>query len=157
MSFQELCANPQFIIGGATRTDVCQGELGMYSASEFCFGRRKRNEASFKYSWYMDHFIGYVPDIVWRDRYPRSAHIPALLPDTGYMWACKSCVKTGRHQIVSWRKEVIMWNRKLVCFWPLKTEVDANLIMGALALRQESGIHAHARGQGTPGKFSAVA
>ncbi|GAB0187453.1 calpain-8 [Grus japonensis] len=24
----ELCANPQFIIGGATRTDVCQGELG---------------------------------------------------------------------------------------------------------------------------------
>uniref|UniRef100_A0A8B9RV30 Calpain 8 n=1 Tax=Accipiter nisus TaxID=211598 RepID=A0A8B9RV30_9AVES len=28
VSFQELCANPQFIIGGATRTDVCQGELG---------------------------------------------------------------------------------------------------------------------------------
>uniref|UniRef100_A0A8C3U9Y9 Calpain 8 n=1 Tax=Catharus ustulatus TaxID=91951 RepID=A0A8C3U9Y9_CATUS len=25
---RELCANPQFIIGGATRTDVCQGELG---------------------------------------------------------------------------------------------------------------------------------
>ncbi|NXK47062.1 CAN8 protein, partial [Chauna torquata] len=24
----ELCANPQFIVGGATRTDVCQGELG---------------------------------------------------------------------------------------------------------------------------------
>uniref|UniRef100_A0A8C3KPS0 Calpain 8 n=1 Tax=Calidris pygmaea TaxID=425635 RepID=A0A8C3KPS0_9CHAR len=24
----ELCANPHFIIGGATRTDVCQGELG---------------------------------------------------------------------------------------------------------------------------------
>ncbi|NXX25078.1 CAN8 protein, partial [Nicator chloris] len=24
----ELCSNPQFIIGGATRTDVCQGELG---------------------------------------------------------------------------------------------------------------------------------
>ncbi|NXL30537.1 CAN8 protein, partial [Glaucidium brasilianum] len=24
----ELCANPQFIIGGATRTDVCQGDLG---------------------------------------------------------------------------------------------------------------------------------
>uniref|UniRef100_A0A8C8AQT4 Calpain 8 n=1 Tax=Otus sunia TaxID=257818 RepID=A0A8C8AQT4_9STRI len=24
----ELCANPQFIIGGATRTDVCQGKLG---------------------------------------------------------------------------------------------------------------------------------
>uniref|UniRef100_A0A8C4T7U1 calpain-2 n=1 Tax=Erpetoichthys calabaricus TaxID=27687 RepID=A0A8C4T7U1_ERPCA len=25
---KELCANPQFIIGGATRTDVCQGALG---------------------------------------------------------------------------------------------------------------------------------
>ncbi|XP_009993062.1 PREDICTED: calpain-8 [Chaetura pelagica] len=24
----ELCGNPQFIVGGATRTDVCQGELG---------------------------------------------------------------------------------------------------------------------------------
>uniref|UniRef100_A0A8B9F7N1 Calpain 8 n=1 Tax=Amazona collaria TaxID=241587 RepID=A0A8B9F7N1_9PSIT len=24
----ELCADPQFIVGGATRTDVCQGELG---------------------------------------------------------------------------------------------------------------------------------
>uniref|UniRef100_A0A672VBN5 Calpain 8 n=1 Tax=Strigops habroptila TaxID=2489341 RepID=A0A672VBN5_STRHB len=24
----ELCANPQFMVGGATRTDVCQGELG---------------------------------------------------------------------------------------------------------------------------------
>uniref|UniRef100_A0A669P486 Calpain 8 n=1 Tax=Phasianus colchicus TaxID=9054 RepID=A0A669P486_PHACC len=24
----ELCDNPQFIVGGATRTDVCQGELG---------------------------------------------------------------------------------------------------------------------------------
>ncbi|NWI39238.1 CAN8 protein, partial [Picathartes gymnocephalus] len=24
----ELCANPEFIVGGATRTDVCQGELG---------------------------------------------------------------------------------------------------------------------------------
>lgn len=42
VSFQELCANPQFIIGGATRTDVCQGELGMYSASEFCFRRKKK-------------------------------------------------------------------------------------------------------------------
>lgn len=25
---QELCSNPQFIIGGATRADVCQGQLG---------------------------------------------------------------------------------------------------------------------------------
>uniref|UniRef100_A0A8C7E928 Calpain 8 n=1 Tax=Nothoprocta perdicaria TaxID=30464 RepID=A0A8C7E928_NOTPE len=24
----ELCANPQFIVGGATRTDICQGALG---------------------------------------------------------------------------------------------------------------------------------
>ncbi|XP_048968455.1 calpain-8 isoform X1 [Canis lupus dingo] len=24
----ELCANPQFIVGGATRTDICQGSLG---------------------------------------------------------------------------------------------------------------------------------
>uniref|UniRef100_A0A2K5MMR0 Calpain 8 n=1 Tax=Cercocebus atys TaxID=9531 RepID=A0A2K5MMR0_CERAT len=26
--FQELCPSPQFIIGGATRTDICQGGLG---------------------------------------------------------------------------------------------------------------------------------
>lgn len=26
--FQEICADPQFIIGGATRTDICQGALG---------------------------------------------------------------------------------------------------------------------------------
>lgn len=75
----------------------------------------------------------------------KRTHIPALLPETGYMWACKSYVKIGRHQTVSWRKEVIMWIRKLVCFWPLKTEVGANLIMGALALRQKRGIRAHGR------------
>lgn len=26
--FQELCSSPQFIAGGATRTDICQGALG---------------------------------------------------------------------------------------------------------------------------------
>uniref|UniRef100_A0A452S6N9 Calpain 8 n=1 Tax=Ursus americanus TaxID=9643 RepID=A0A452S6N9_URSAM len=26
--FQELCPSPQFIVGGATRTDICQGSLG---------------------------------------------------------------------------------------------------------------------------------
>lgn len=25
---QEICENPQFIIDGANRTDICQGELG---------------------------------------------------------------------------------------------------------------------------------
>lgn len=66
MSFQELCANPQFIVGGATRTDVCQGELGTYSASDF-FLEKEKNEASFKNSSYTEHFIGCVPDIVWRE------------------------------------------------------------------------------------------
>lgn len=28
LCFQEICADPQFIIGGATRTDICQGALG---------------------------------------------------------------------------------------------------------------------------------
>lgn len=46
----------------------------------------------------------------------RRTHIPALLPETGYIRACKSYVKIGRLQTVSWRKEVIVWNRKLVCF-----------------------------------------
>lgn len=26
--WQEICENPQFIIDGANRTDICQGELG---------------------------------------------------------------------------------------------------------------------------------
>lgn len=25
---QEICDDPQFIVGGATRTDICQGALG---------------------------------------------------------------------------------------------------------------------------------
>lgn len=29
---QEICENPQFIIDGANRTDICQGELGNISA-----------------------------------------------------------------------------------------------------------------------------
>lgn len=28
---QELCSDPKFIVGGADRTDICQGQLGRYS------------------------------------------------------------------------------------------------------------------------------
>lgn len=30
LCLQELSNNPQFIVGGATRTDICQGALGEY-------------------------------------------------------------------------------------------------------------------------------
>lgn len=42
------------------------------------------------------------------------------------------------------RKIIIcLWNRRLACFSPLETELDTNLTMGALALKQEGGFHAH--------------
>lgn len=33
---QEICENPRFIIGGANRTDICQGELGMGLLVKLC-------------------------------------------------------------------------------------------------------------------------
>lgn len=30
---QEMCDNPQFIVGGASRTDICQGDLGKAALS----------------------------------------------------------------------------------------------------------------------------
>lgn len=33
---QEICENPRFIIGGANRTDICQGELGMKFLLQLC-------------------------------------------------------------------------------------------------------------------------
>lgn len=32
--FQEIVKNPEFILGGATRTDICQGELGKCEGME---------------------------------------------------------------------------------------------------------------------------
>lgn len=32
--FQEIVENPEFILGGATRTDICQGELGKCEQTE---------------------------------------------------------------------------------------------------------------------------
>ncbi|NWQ77968.1 CAN3 protein, partial [Columbina picui] len=33
---REICENPRFIIGGANRTDICQGELGMKFLCQLC-------------------------------------------------------------------------------------------------------------------------
>lgn len=36
--FQEIVENPEFILGGATRTDICQGELGKCGRMEHGWG-----------------------------------------------------------------------------------------------------------------------
>uniref|UniRef100_A0A8C3MUM8 Uncharacterized protein n=1 Tax=Geospiza parvula TaxID=87175 RepID=A0A8C3MUM8_GEOPR len=64
----ELCANPQFIIGGATQTDVCQGELCMYIAWSY-FGHTSLHHlflSSFPLFWQCGEWV----DVVVDDRLP---------------------------------------------------------------------------------------
>lgn len=39
--FQELSTNPQFIVGGATRTDICQGALGKAGSAYVIYSLQK--------------------------------------------------------------------------------------------------------------------
>uniref|UniRef100_A0A8C9UC87 Calpain 8 n=1 Tax=Serinus canaria TaxID=9135 RepID=A0A8C9UC87_SERCA len=72
----ELCANAQFIIGGATRTHVCQGELGICSTKLISIENlRKSLELSNLHNLFLSSFPqfwqnGEWVDVVVDDRLP---------------------------------------------------------------------------------------